>query len=81
MPLLLLRCLHSTWVTINAETRKLGKIPEDVKKKFLCLSPSPPRSPIPAEETRKKLPDFEWPAQVSTLQAAACKPHKISLGT
>eukprot|EP00775_Hariotina_reticulata_P013323 gene13323-13452_t len=58
----------STWVTINAETRKLGKIPEDVKKKFLCLAPSPPRSAIPAADTRKRLPDFDWPAQVSSAR-------------
>ena len=54
----------STWVTINAETRKLAKIPADVKQKFLRLAPSPPRSAIPTRETRRKLPEFAWPAQV-----------------
>ncbi len=33
----------STWVTINTNTRKLAKIPEQVRAKFLKFSPSPPR--------------------------------------
>lgn len=64
---------HSTWVTINTETRKLAKLPEDVKRRFLRLAPSPPRSAIPANETRLKLPDFEWPPQVCVRQRRAAR--------
>lgn len=55
----------STWVTINSDTRKLAKIPEDVKQRFRRLAPNPPRHVLPDKETRKKLPDFVWPPQVS----------------
>ncbi|KAF6251288.1 acyl-ACP thioesterase-domain-containing protein [Scenedesmus sp. NREL 46B-D3] len=54
----------STWVTINAESRRLAKIPEKVKQRFLQLSPSPPRCAIPTSDTRRKLPEFVWPPQV-----------------
>lgn len=52
----------STWVTINSTTRKLAKLPEQVRAKFLKFSPSPPRHVLPIAETRRKLPDFLLPA-------------------
>jgi hypothetical protein len=54
----------STWVTINTETRRPAKIPEDVKQRFRQLAPSPPRFAIAKDEARKKLPEFVWPSQV-----------------
>eukprot|EP00879_Flechtneria_rotunda_P001457 GHRR01001611.1.p1 GENE.GHRR01001611.1~~GHRR01001611.1.p1 ORF type:complete len:446 (+),score=123.10 GHRR01001611.1:244-1581(+) len=54
----------STWVTINTDTRKLAKIPEDVRQKFLQFAPSPPKAALAPGDTRKKLPDFVWPAQL-----------------
>lgn len=61
---------RSTWVTINTDTRRPAKIPEDVKQRFRRLAPSPPRFAIAADQARKKLPDFEWPAQVGGLTTA-----------
>ncbi|WIA17235.1 hypothetical protein OEZ85_014109 [Tetradesmus obliquus] len=55
----------STWVTINAESRRLAKIPEAVKQRFLQLAPSPPRCAIPTSDTRRKLPEFVWPPQLT----------------
>ena len=53
----------STWVTINAETRKLAKLPEDVRARWLVLAPSPPRAVLPPGDTKRKLEDFpEAPA-------------------
>jgi hypothetical protein len=51
-------CLRSTWVTINSETRKLSKLPEEVRTRWLNLSPSPPRIVLPVGETKRKLEDF-----------------------
>lgn len=51
-------------MTINAESRRLAKIPEAVKQRFLQLAPSPPRCAIPTSDTRRKLPEFVWPPQV-----------------
>ncbi|KIZ01379.1 fatty acyl-ACP thioesterase A [Monoraphidium neglectum] len=48
----------STWVTINSETRKLSKLPEEVRTRWLNLSPSPPRIVLPVGETKRKLEDF-----------------------
>lgn len=48
----------STWVTINSETRKLSKLPEDVRARWLNLAPSPPRAALPASATKRKLQDF-----------------------
>jgi hypothetical protein len=61
----------STWVTINSETRKLAKLPEDVRARWLPLSPSPPRAALPPGETRRKLEDFpEAPALQGPLVTA-----------
>ena len=48
----------STWVTINHATRRLSRLPENVRARFLPLSPSPPRHALPAAETRRRLPDL-----------------------
>ncbi|GBF96834.1 oleoyl-acyl carrier thioesterase chloroplastic-like [Raphidocelis subcapitata] len=48
----------STWVTINAETRKLAKLPEEVRARWLHLAPTPPRLVLPAPDTRRKLQEF-----------------------
>uniref|UniRef100_A0A1J0AJ11 Acyl-[acyl-carrier-protein] hydrolase n=1 Tax=Dunaliella tertiolecta TaxID=3047 RepID=A0A1J0AJ11_DUNTE len=62
----------STWVTINAATRKLTRLPEDLRNFFLRLSPQQPRHAIHPEETKKKLPDideqkqqYEGPKQIA----------------
>ncbi len=49
---------RSTWVTINSETRKLAKLPEDIRARWLTLAPSPPRAVLPAADTKRKLEEF-----------------------
>lgn len=71
LPLFLV-CFRSTWVTINAESRRLAKIPEAVKQRFLQLAPSPPRCAIPTSDTRRKLPEFVWPPQVRLASFVTC---------
>eukprot|EP00197_Chlamydomonas_leiostraca_P005602 CAMPEP_0202869348 /NCGR_PEP_ID=MMETSP1391-20130828/12405_1 /ASSEMBLY_ACC=CAM_ASM_000867 /TAXON_ID=1034604 /ORGANISM="Chlamydomonas leiostraca, Strain SAG 11-49" /LENGTH=347 /DNA_ID=CAMNT_0049549661 /DNA_START=114 /DNA_END=1158 /DNA_ORIENTATION=+ len=61
----------STWVTINTATRKLSKLPEELKARFMRLAPKPPRHAVPADQTKRKLPEmdeatkFEGPKQVA----------------
>lgn len=59
-----LGCATSTWVTINHVTRKLSKLPEDLRAKFMQFSPGTSRHALPVQDTRKKLPDFVYPAQI-----------------
>lgn len=60
----LLGAATSTWVTINTATRRLAKLPEDVRKRFLRFGPSGDVQILPVEETRKKLPDMELPGEI-----------------
>lgn len=52
------RPLCSTWVTINAETRKLAKLPEGVRERWLPLAARADRAALPAGDTRRKLPEM-----------------------
>lgn len=61
----------STWVTINLAMRKLAKLPEDLKAKFMKFSPKPPRHAIPAEETKQKLGDMDETTQITGPQQVA----------
>jgi fatty acyl-ACP thioesterase A len=54
----LLGSATSTWVTINTATRKLAKLPDDLKARFMKFSTPAPRHSIPIEETKRKLPDL-----------------------
>jgi fatty acyl-ACP thioesterase A len=68
----------STWVTINDATRRLSRLPESVRARFLPLSPSPPRHALPAGETRRKLPDLPEPTASNAplpLDALAALPE------
>lgn len=49
----------STWVTINTSSRKLAKIPEEVRSKFLTVSPQPVRLVLPPGQCKRKLPDMD----------------------
>ncbi|MEW5297261.1 MAG: hypothetical protein WDW36_000484 [Sanguina aurantia] len=59
-----LGCATSTWVTINMATRKLSKLPDDVRKRFMRLSSPTRECVLPVDETRMKLPDMQLPAEV-----------------
>ncbi|KAI8468433.1 MAG: acyl-ACP thioesterase-domain-containing protein [Monoraphidium minutum] len=61
----------STWVTINSETRKLSKLPEEIRARWLNLAPSPARLVLPVADTKRKLQDFpEAPALAGPLVTA-----------
>lgn len=61
----------STWVTINMATRKLGRLPDDIKSKFMRFTPKLPRHAIPVDQTKRKIGDMneseilEGPKQVA----------------
>jgi hypothetical protein len=69
----------STWVTINTQTRRPAKIPEGVKQRFVRLAPSPPRFAIAADQARKKLPEFEWPAKVGAQRKTEWGRYDVEL--
>ncbi|GAX73594.1 hypothetical protein CEUSTIGMA_g1045.t1 [Chlamydomonas eustigma] len=54
----------STWVNINMRTRKLTKLPEDLKIHFMRFADPQGRMSIPVEETKKKIPDLDADLQV-----------------
>ncbi|KAK9815411.1 hypothetical protein WJX72_003238 [[Myrmecia] bisecta] len=55
----------STWVMVNTVTRRLAKIPEEMRCKLVSMAPKPPRDAICAEEARHKLPDFTLPPEIT----------------
>ncbi|GIL58556.1 hypothetical protein Vafri_13497 [Volvox africanus] len=59
----------STWVTINIDTRRLAKLPDTLRKRFLRFGPASSTHVLPPEETKKKLPDMDMPGQVRGLRA------------
>lgn len=61
----------STWVTINMDTRKLAKLPDSVRSRWLSLAPSPPRAVLPPEATKRKLPDFPADASLTGPMVSA----------
>lgn len=54
----------STWVMINMQTRRLVKLPEPMRRKCEAFQQTPARHAIPRENTRRKLPELELPAEV-----------------
>ncbi|GIL81630.1 hypothetical protein Vretifemale_10651 [Volvox reticuliferus] len=61
----------STWVTINMDTRRLAKLPDTLRKRFLRFGPASSTHVLPPEETKKKLPDMDMPGQVQGPQQVA----------
>ncbi|GIL58555.1 hypothetical protein Vafri_13497 [Volvox africanus] len=61
----------STWVTINIDTRRLAKLPDTLRKRFLRFGPASSTHVLPPEETKKKLPDMDMPGQVQGPQQVA----------
>lgn len=53
----------STWVTMNQDTRRLSKVPEDVQAEYMQHCPSPPRYALPSEPSAK-IPKLEDPVHV-----------------
>lgn len=49
----------STWVMVNTATRRLAKMPDEMRAKMPLLAPNPPRGAVPAACARRKLPDVE----------------------
>lgn len=54
----------STWVTIDIAKRKLSKLPDDMRRRFLQFSPKQKRNAVPTSDAKRKLPEFELPAQI-----------------
>ncbi|GLC41093.1 hypothetical protein PLESTB_000943700 [Pleodorina starrii] len=61
----------STWVTINMDTRRLVKLPDNLRKRFLRFGPESSEHVLPPDETKKKLPEMELPGQVQAPQQVA----------
>uniref|UniRef100_A0A2Z5X8I3 Acyl-[acyl-carrier-protein] hydrolase n=1 Tax=Eudorina sp. NIES-3984 TaxID=1941220 RepID=A0A2Z5X8I3_9CHLO len=55
----------STWVTINMDTRRLAKIPDTLRRRFLRFAPEISLHALPVAETKKKLPEMVLPGQVA----------------
>ncbi|BDA48332.1 Palmitoyl-acyl carrier protein thioesterase, chloroplastic [Coccomyxa sp. Obi] len=54
----------STWVMVNTLTRRLSKMPEEMRAKMEYLAPHPSRDVLPAAEVRQKIPDLEDPPEI-----------------
>ncbi|CAL5224469.1 g7161 [Coccomyxa viridis] len=54
----------STWVMLNTLTRRLAKMPDEMRSKMEYLAPHPPRDSLPASEIRKKIPDIVLPPEI-----------------
>lgn len=54
----------STWVTINMATRRLGRMPEPLRKGYQSFSPGEGRHALPVESTKVKLPDMVYPPKI-----------------
>ncbi|GFR43166.1 hypothetical protein Agub_g4215 [Astrephomene gubernaculifera] len=62
----LLGAATSTWVTINTATRRLSKLPDPLRRRFLRFGPPSSVHVLPPQETKKKLPDMVMPAQIQS---------------
>lgn len=52
----------STWVTMNKDTRRLSRVPDDVRAEYMQHCPDPPRFALPSEPS-DKIPKLEDPAE------------------
>ncbi|KAG2486181.1 hypothetical protein HYH03_015144 [Edaphochlamys debaryana] len=59
----LLGVATSTWVTINAAARRLAKLPDDQRNRFLRFAAPNTAAVLPVEETKRKLPDMDLPGK------------------
>ena len=50
----------STWVMVNTKTRRLAKMPDEMRAKMDLLSPNPPRDSVPSSQARLKIPDLAF---------------------
>lgn len=49
----------STWVMINMRTRRLSKLPEEIRNRLASYQRQPPKDAFPPGRTRLKIPDLE----------------------
>ena len=49
----------STWVMVNVATRRLAKMPDEMRSKMPLLAPNPPRDSVAPKQSRRKLPDLD----------------------
>uniref|UniRef100_A0A7S0UJQ0 Acyl-[acyl-carrier-protein] hydrolase n=1 Tax=Polytomella parva TaxID=51329 RepID=A0A7S0UJQ0_9CHLO len=54
----------STWVMINIATRRLSRLPDTVRSKYMRLCPSSSYFCVPPKETKLRLPDFPLPGKL-----------------
>ena len=50
----------STWVMVNTKTRRLAKMPDEMKAEMDLLAPRPPRESVPGPQARLKIPDLSF---------------------
>ena len=50
----------STWVMVNTKTRRLAKMPDEMRAKMEVLAPNPPRNSVPSSQARLKIPDLSF---------------------
>ena len=50
----------STWVMVNTKTRRLAKMPDEMRAKMDLLAPNPPRDSVPSSQARLKIPDLAF---------------------
>jgi len=49
----------STWVMINMNTRRLSKLPDEIRRRCYYYQMDPPKDALPTEVTRRKIPDMK----------------------
>lgn len=54
----------STWVMVSLKTRKVAKIPDEMRRKLQDFAPNPPRDAFDKSEHRLKLPNLDLPAEI-----------------
>jgi fatty acyl-ACP thioesterase A len=50
----------STWVMVNTKTRRLAKMPDEMRAKMDLLAPNPARDSVPSSQARLKIPDLAF---------------------
>lgn len=60
----------STWVMVNTATRRLAKMPDEMRAKMPLLAPNPPRDAVPIDQARRKLPDLDDGVATASFDAA-----------
>jgi fatty acyl-ACP thioesterase A len=61
----------STWVNINMSTRRITKLPDELKEPLRRLAAPESLHSIPVEETKKKLQDFDRGSGVKSIAQIA----------